>query len=204
MTDLTKTDKDKSLLSLLKNEWHLAPRVMIASIPVVGHGISVLIEDQIVRRQHEKIVDFAHQLSKKLEKTETALDKISDELFLFASKKAAEQPEKWKPRTIANMLAIEKADNELLFKHLLIDHTSQLTDFDLAIFLDIAGANDTQFPSELRYAILDLQSTHPEVKLLKDISERKLVQLGFLRRESDEGAHSFGVTDIGSALIDAI
>ena len=204
MSEVTKTSEGKDIVSLMKRDWHLAPRALIASIPVVGHAISVVIEDQIVRRQQEKLDQFAQELARKLEKNEAALDKISNDLFLFAAKKVADQTEAWKPRTMANILTAKKDDNELLFKHLLIDHTSQLTDFDLAIFWDISGANQQHFPPETRYQILQLQAHRPEIRLLRDISERKLVQLGFLRRRSDGNAQSFEITDIGAALIEAI
>src|SRR5262249_7806621 len=117
---------------------------------------------------------------------------------------AANQTEAWKPKTIANILATGKKDHEALFKHLLVDHTSQLTDFDLAIFWDVAGADPEQFPPETRYAILQLQSSRPEIRLLRDISERKLVQLGFLRPHHDGESQSLQLTDIGAALIEAI
>jgi hypothetical protein len=204
MADATKTSEGKDIVALVKREWHLAPRALIASIPMVGHAISVVIEDQIVRRQHERLDQFAQQLAQKLEKNEAALDQISNDLFLFATKKVADQTEVWKPRTIANILTAKKDNNELLFKYLLIDHTSQLTDFDLAIFWDISGANQEHFPPETRYEILKLQAHRPEIKLLRDISERKLVQLGFLRRRSDGNVQSFEITDIGAALIEVI
>jgi hypothetical protein len=204
MTDLTRIDDSKGVGSFIKREWHLAPRALIASIPFIGHAISVVIEDLIVRRQQDRIIEFTRQLSQRLAADEAALDKISEDLFLFAAHKATDQSERWKPKAIANILAAERKDNATLFKHLMIDHTSQLTDFDLAIFWDISGANPENFPSETRYALLELQTSHPEVKLLRGISERKLVQLGFLRQHTEGSSRSFVVTDIGNALIAAI
>ena len=196
-----KITKEKSgvgkAVSTIKDNWSLAPRAVLAAIPVVGSAGSVLVEGYLSSRSEQRVAEMLASVSNKIEDNKVEIESISDELLESAILKLQNNNEKWKPRMFAEILCDVNSLGDEVVRNILLDHAAQLTDFDYLTFVSVTNSKKT---TELNFNLSTVERDYPEVSRLREISLAKLTTLGLLARESGSDANVYSPTSIGSKL----
>ncbi len=175
----------------------LTLRSALAALPFVGSSLSVVVEARLSSRQAARIDALYDRLSK-LESTNASTMHYSESLLEHATRNAMQRADDKMPRVFANILAINHSDDpDEVFRLFLLEVTSSLSRYELALLVRLAG--DTYHPgaSDMAQTLLSIHTHTPDLEdarafALSRLSVYKLI---------NSAASDAEVTPVGRKLI---
>lgn len=180
-------------------------RALVAVVPIVGSGISVLIESELSARQSIRLrhlFERVAELESKLEfDQEDGKTKFSETLLESAAVSARNSTELFRARILANCLFIDSAtDGDEVMRHHLIELISSLTTLELAILNREDRSSGSEVSNEIKLRLHEINLGSPTTTDLRDYSRQRLSTFGLITDPGPKGI----ITRIGQKLTTAL
>jgi hypothetical protein len=181
----------------------LTLRAAIASIPIVGSSVSVIVEAKLSKRQSDRVETlFLRIAALEASAVSSAAHRPSDALVEAAVMASAGTADQERPAAFANILYLNGAghDGEEVLRRFLLEVLATLSRYEIALLLRHAPDDGDARKSDFAERMLNVHSRNPEVDEVRQFALGRLETFRLIRIEKGV----VDVTKVGRHLLSAV